>query len=149
MRRAVLLSVALGLMCLAVGGGTGAAEPAETPKALRERLLKASSPADKAKAYRELFEKVGRAGMADLMKDEDDGIALQAAWEFHKKVVKRPMGDDDIYDVDELKKFVAFVKERSKAPVPEWWADCILHVTSCHLVFTPSATSPRIRFRKS
>jgi hypothetical protein len=94
--------------------------------------LKATISVDKAKAYRELFEKVGHAGMPELMKDEDDGIALQAAWEFNKKAVKRtkaiPNETDDIYDRDELAKFLPFLKARTKASVPQWWGEAILDV---------------------
>ena len=82
-------------------------------------------PEDKAKAYRLLFEKVGRPGLPDLMKGKDTGLALQASWEFHKKLVKRPKkpdrGPDDTYAPAEMKKFVEFLKDRTKSPVPEWW----------------------------
>jgi hypothetical protein len=57
---------------------TPAAESDETT-ALRDRVLKAATPKEKAVAYEAYFTKVGRAGLADLTKDEDTGIALQAA----------------------------------------------------------------------
>jgi hypothetical protein len=83
-----------------------------------------------AQAYRELFEKVGRAGLTDLTKDKDTGLALQASWELHKKLVPRPKvpgaprplaAPDDTYDPKEIKKFLDFLKDRTKAPVPDWW----------------------------
>jgi hypothetical protein len=129
MRLPHLLAACVALCCLA---SAPAAEPEKDVKALREQVVKADTPDDKAKAYKALFEKVGKAGLSELMKNEDTGIALQAAWEVHKKVVKRPKEErgrvDDIYDPDELKKFVEVVKKRTKAPVPDWWAKNILDV---------------------
>jgi hypothetical protein len=108
-------------------------------------------PWDKAKAYRALFEKVGRAGLTDLAKDKDTSLALQASWELHKKLVKRDviLSDSpppsylpkDTYDADEIKKFLTFLKDRTKAPVPEWWAKGISDLSvqvekvKCHLYF--------------
>lgn len=89
-----------------------------------------------AKAYRELFEKVGRSGLADFTKDKDTGVALHASWELHKKLVK-VAGDINngagnrsgkSYDSDEVKKFLAFLKDRTKAPVPDWWATGITNL---------------------
>lgn len=89
------------------------------------------SPENKqAREYRALFEKVGRAGLANLTKDKDMSLALQASWELHKKLVQRTVFEGgkppsyiplDTYDADELKKFLAYIKDRTKAPVPEWW----------------------------
>jgi hypothetical protein len=114
---------------LAVGRGLGA-EP--TVAELRERVVKADTPDKKAEAYKAYFLKVGRAGLKDLMKDEDTSIALQAAWEAHLKPVKRNPEirnrADDVYDPAELKRFVAFLKERTKAPVPDWWAAAVADV---------------------
>lgn len=90
------------------------------------------SPQEKqAKVYRALFEKVGLSGLPDLTKDKDTGLALQASWELHKKLVKRPEipgkrkpagAPNDTYDPNELKKFLTFLNDRTKAPLPDWWA---------------------------
>jgi hypothetical protein len=85
------------------------------------------NPKDKqARVYRELFEKVGRSGLPDLAKSKDTGLALQASWELHKKLVKRSTkkeasDPDGTYDAAEVKKFLDFLKDRTKAPVPDWW----------------------------
>ena len=116
-----------------------ATEPEKDVKALREAVLKADTPKKLAYGYKELFEKVGKDGLPELMKDDDIGLALQAAWEVHKKVVKRSEKEADdkwVYDPDELKKFVAMLKKRTKAPVPDWWAENITKVDvvpgKCH-----------------
>jgi hypothetical protein len=111
--------------------GSPAAEPDET-SALRDRVLKATKPDEKAAAYKALFTKVGKAGLAGLMKDEDTGIALQAAWELHKSPAKRATAIDhrtgDFYDSGLLKKFLGFLEVRTKAPVPGWWAGEVVAV---------------------
>src|SRR4051812_7481789 len=85
------------------------ADPAPDLKALREKVLKADDENAKVNAYRALFTAVGRAGLEDLTKDEDAGIALQAAWEANLKPAKRAQPvdhrTDDVYDPAELKKF--------------------------------------------
>jgi hypothetical protein len=109
-----------------------AGEPDVPPVASREWVVRSSVPDSKARGYRAWFEKVGRAGLTDLMSDKDAGIALQAAWEAHKKPARRakpvPSRVDDVYDPAELKKFVAFVKDRTKAPVPAWWTEVVIDV---------------------
>jgi hypothetical protein len=123
--------VILTMLFLLIIGSSPAADPDETT-ALRDRVLKAATPEEKAAAYKAYFTKVGRAGLAGLMKDEDVGIALQAAWETHTKPARRakpvPYRVDDVYDPDELKKFAAFVKDRTKAPVPDWWSGEVVAV---------------------
>jgi len=103
-----------------------------TVAALREAVLRANSVDKAAEAYKAYFVQIGRVALKDRMKDEDTGIALQSAWEVHLKPAKRKKSDDirtdDIYDPDELGKFVAFLKDRTKAPVPEWWARCVVDV---------------------
>jgi hypothetical protein len=114
------------------GGWRSARADAEpTVAELRERVLKADTPEKKAEAYKAYFLKVGRAGLKDLTKDEDTSIAIQAGWESHKLVKREPAvrgRADDIYDPDDLKKFVAFLKERGKVSVPDWWAAAVVVV---------------------
>jgi len=120
------LAACVALCCLA---SAPAAEPEKDVKALREEVVKADTQKAKIYGYKALFEKVGKAGLPDLMKDEDTGIALQAAWEVHKKLVQRskeiPPQSSDIYEPDGLKKFVEVLKKRTKAPLPDWWAESI------------------------
>src|SRR5262249_49375902 len=144
------------LACLGVIDGAFVADSNEAPKALREQVLKASSRTEKAEAYQKLFEKTGRAGFADLTKDEDTGIALQAAWESHRKAIKRPkhitLRPDDIYDPAEFEKFLTFLKDRTKAPVPDWWAEAIVSVDLFpgeHHAFRSDLKNPVPKLRKS
>ncbi|MBN9122354.1 MAG: hypothetical protein J0I06_24975 [Planctomycetes bacterium] len=83
-----------------------------------------------ARVYRELFEKVGQSGLPDLTKDKDTGLALQASWESHKKLVKRTTKPrafypKDTYSADEIKKFLTFLKDRTGTSAPDWWAEGI------------------------
>jgi hypothetical protein len=114
------------------GWPTARADAEPTVAELRERVIKADTSEKKAEAYKAYFLKVGRAGLKDLMKDEDTGIALQASWETYTKPIKRMpaigVRADDVYDPAELKKFVVFLKERTKAPVPDWWANRVADV---------------------
>jgi hypothetical protein len=107
------------------------AQPATPRDALRQKVLNAASPHAKADAYRTLFQSA-QSEIANLTKDKDISIALQASWESNKKLIKRldridPRLDDQ-YDRTALDKFVRFFKERTKAPVPEWWARDIVEV---------------------
>jgi hypothetical protein len=108
-----------------------AAEPAPPPRPV-VRLKE--TPDEQAKAYKQLFERVGKSGLMGLCKDEDTSLALQAAWETHKKLipgdpqgVRRRRGyPQHTYDPKEMNKFVAFCKERTRGPFPDWWADRLL-----------------------
>jgi hypothetical protein len=132
MKLTLLDQTAIALVCSVVGNVFAIADPSDPVKQLRLRVLEAKSPDDKAKAYQALFEHVRRAGLPQLMKDPDVGIALQAAWEANAKPTKRARHidnrDDDIYDPASLRDFVQFLSERTNAPVPEWWAKCVTHV---------------------
>src|SRR5262245_17399925 len=94
--------VAVGCLLSLAVVGRGALSQPDTPARLRQQLLQAEKPSEVAESYRALFEKVGRAGLAKLAQDEDTGLALQANWELHKKLVKRDKPverrSDDIYD---------------------------------------------------
>src|SRR5437667_9778674 len=102
---------AIGIALLFSGAVFIQAEPERTAAALRARVLRADSR-DKAAAYQAYFLRLGRAGLRDRMKDDDTGVALQAAWEVHLKPAKRKKKlegrTDDVYDSAELAKFLAF-----------------------------------------
>lgn len=151
---------AIGFVCsLIVAAG---ALNADDPKPPRP---KAEEPEEKqARTYRELFEKVGRSGLPALTESKDTGLTLQASWELHKKVVERAevpgarkfvLAPKQTYDATEMKKFVAFLKERTKAPVPDWWEKGIqsLYVASeakIHIYFgeeKPLSLLDKIEFK--
>lgn len=126
-RARLVLSLLTFILAIATVRG---AEP--TVAELRERVLKADSPKKKGEAYEAFFVKVGRDGLKELMKDDDPSIAIQSAWQAHAKPIKREPAvrgrADDIYDPEEFKKFVSFLKERGKVDVPEWWASAVVMV---------------------
>lgn len=124
-----LLALAIGCVCSFAGAAW--AGPDDGLPTLRKAVLAAKDKDEKAEAYRAHFSRVGRAGLNGLTRDDDIGIALQAAWEVHTKAIKRLKlnnRSDNIYEPVELGKFVAFLKDRTKAPVPDWWAKSIVDV---------------------
>jgi hypothetical protein len=125
-------SIAIGLFCMLVGNLTALADPSDAAKRLRQKVIEAKSSDAKAAAYQRLFESVGRKGLAELMKDPDTGIALQAAWEANTRPTWRrkhdPTRSDNIYDPAGLRNFVEFLRAHTKAPVPDWWATRIVEV---------------------
>jgi hypothetical protein len=81
--------------------------------------------------YRERFEKVGRAGLAELLKDKDTGVSLVAAWELNRKLITlpnpKPMRDSDgTYDPEGMKAFLKHVSTRTGLTVPDWWQKNLL-----------------------
>lgn len=104
-------------------------------KALRKEVLKdLYADEDKsdavAGAYKKLFTHVGLAGLPKLAKDEDTSISLQAAWEVHKKAVKRdpPIRNrtDWVFDRKPMEKFLKVVGKRLKMEPPAWWGATLL-----------------------
>lgn len=121
--RALTVRAVIGLV--AVCASAAAVETAPPP-----RLVDRTPAEEQARAYRALFEKVGRAGLPELTKSKDTSLALQASWELHKKITQRLEkglnGGHDTYESDEVKKFLTVLKERTKASVPEWWQKSIM-----------------------
>jgi len=148
---------------LIAAGCLFAAEPAArcdsepTVAELRERVLRAKDRSEGYTAYKEDFKRLGRSGLLKAMKDTDTGIVLQAAWEVHKKPVKRPRpipdSEDETCDPAEMAKFVTFLKDRTKAPVPDWWArlllDTDLILGKYHTFPTVRAVAPTLRKSKA
>jgi len=131
-------------------------ESTDRKQALRDQVLQADTAANAGKAFEELFQHIGAVGLRDLLADKHNGIALQAAWEVHKKAIKRPTPianrTDDIYDRDELAKFLTFLKDRTKAPVPDWWAAGITQIElfpGQHLASGDWLLKDRPKFKKS
>jgi hypothetical protein len=125
-----LLALPALVIVVATSAAAGDADP--TIVALRASVLRTETRDKTAEAYKNYFLRLGRAGLRDSLKDEDIGIALQAAWETHLRPAKRKKEEefrtDDVYDATELTKFVTFVKERTKASIPDWWAFAVTDV---------------------
>jgi hypothetical protein len=114
---------------------TGEDKDAAQVKALRNEVLKdLLAPKDKSarvgEAYRKFFTHVGLAGLKRVTEDEDTSIALQAAWELHRKVVKRekhiPLRTDWVFDKKPMEEFLEFAAKRLKAKPPTWWSATLL-----------------------
>jgi hypothetical protein len=109
---------------------------AERVKALRKEVLKDLLATDEDKsevvagAYKKLFTRVGRVGLPKLMEDEDTSIALQAAWEVHRKAVKRnpPIRrrTDWVFDRKPMEEFLKVAAKRLKSEPPAWWSATLL-----------------------
>jgi hypothetical protein len=142
--------------CLLILSGLAPGQPDEKEQVLRDRVLHADSIAKAGKAYQEYFQYFGITGLQKRLTDTHTGIALQAAWEIHKKPTKRtkpiPGRTDHVYDEVELAKFLAFVKERTKTPVPPWWAEAIVKAElfpNQHHAFSLRINKAVPKFRKS
>ena len=124
--------IAFSGLVLAAVPSLAPADPEPKAADLRERVLRADSRSEAADAYKAYFLCLGRSGVKSLTKDENLGIALQAAWETHLKPVKRKekvdSRSDDVYDPAELVQFVTFLKDRTKAPIPPWWSTGVTDV---------------------
>jgi hypothetical protein len=139
-RHGLYWSVAFAGVFIATARLTAGADPGPATATLREAVLRADSSDKAAPAFKAYFLRLRRAGLPDLLKDENSGIALQAAWETHLQPAERKekagLRTNDKYDPAELGKFVTFFKERTKAPVPDWWAsaltDVYLFPGNCH-----------------
>jgi hypothetical protein len=114
----------------------GGSEQADRSKTLRERIVKSlagdeENSEEAARAYKELFTHLGRAGLKGLTGGGDTSIALQASWELHRKAVKRaPPIDyraDWVFDRKLAEGFVAFYSKRVKADPPAWWRTTLVH----------------------
>ena len=128
---------------------------------LRSNVLTAGTEFEASEAYKNFFCSIGLASLPGLFEDEDTGIALHAAWEAHKALATRqaaesaldtPVRSEIIYDRARLTQFQAFVKKRTKAPIPAWWSSQIVDVDvapgKCH-AFNGAHVAMALRFRKS
>jgi hypothetical protein len=108
------------------------AQAPDTSASLREEVLRADNSFVAGKAYQKYFLHLGKEALKNRMQDADTGIALQAAWEVHTKPVRRQKQvegrPNDFYDSAELAKFLDFLKKRTRATVPDWWAASIVDV---------------------
>jgi hypothetical protein len=104
-------------------------------KAMRKEVLKElfaeeDKSAAVAWAYRKLFTHVGHDGIKKLMEDEDPSIALQAAWELHRKAMKRDppilIRTDWVFDRKEIEEFLNSFSKRLKTEPPVWWKSTLL-----------------------
>jgi hypothetical protein len=111
------------------------AKEAQEIRALRSEVLKGLFAAEGrsaavAGAYKNLFTYVGLARLKKLADDEDKSIALQAAWELHRKPVKRspPMRYRTAWGFDKkrIEEFLGFVAKRLTTEPPEWWGATLM-----------------------
>jgi hypothetical protein len=82
---------------------------------LRQAVLQAKTYAQAGKAYRALFKRLDREGLANLENDPDPGIALQAAWELH---VARAIAAKRI---PQPQRFLGFLEGRTRLRIPLRW----------------------------
>jgi hypothetical protein len=84
-----------------------------------------------ADAYEQLFTLAGPAGLRELANDKDPSIALQAAWELHKKAVTRdpeiPGRTDWVFDKELLKGFLKDLAKHLKCEPPKWWSTTLIN----------------------
>jgi hypothetical protein len=103
--------------------------PAEIEK-LVQAILASKHPKESgseigtAKAYRELFKKVGAEGLRELQTHSEDGISIQAAWE--EVVLKVPEKKSVHLDRHKLDWFLGFLEGRARLRAPSWWSDSLL-----------------------
>lgn len=118
------------LICCGMSRGGEDAERSKKIEQLREILINAKHDAETADAFKKLFLYVGRAGLADLTKDENTSIALQAAWELNKQIVKRdpeiPGRIDWVIEPKGMEKFLTLMAERTNTEIPKWWREAVL-----------------------
>jgi hypothetical protein len=97
---------------------------------LRDLLADEDKSIAVAGAYKKLFAHVGIAGLPKLVEDEDTSIALQAAWELHRKAVKRepPIQNrtDWVFDKKPMEQFLKVLGKRLKSDPPAWWGSTLL-----------------------
>jgi len=84
-----------------------------------------------AASYKKLFTHVGSIGLPKLVEDEDASIAMQAAWELHRKSVKRDppikYRTDWAFDKKSLGEFLKVMTKRLKSEPPAWWSATLLN----------------------
>ncbi|HKB05059.1 MAG TPA: hypothetical protein VKD90_22740 [Gemmataceae bacterium] len=126
----------LSLLMASVPAAADDDKGAEAVRPLRAAVLKDLYAADDksravATAYKALFTHVSSAGLMNLAEDEDPSIALQAAWELHRKAVKRDppiVGRTDwVFDRKPMEEFLGFAAKRLKTDPPGWWRTAVLH----------------------
>jgi hypothetical protein len=102
----------------------------EEVERLRRNVEGADSTYAAGEAFRALFTKLKRDRLRPLMDDKNTGIALQAAWEVHKKVVKRKppiLGRTNwVFAEKEMEEFVQFLTKRTGTPPPAWWSGAMV-----------------------
>jgi hypothetical protein len=127
----------LGTLILAACQMAGARDDkeAERVKALRKDVLQnlfvdEDKSESVATAYKKLFTHVGLGEIPKLREDEDLSIALQAAWESHRKVVKRnPLirnRTEWVFDKKPIEEFLKVATKRLKSEPPGWWKAALL-----------------------
>jgi hypothetical protein len=123
------------LVASLLASATADDKEAEKLKAMRNEVLKDLFAAEDkssavADAYKKLFTHVWLAELKKFMEDEDTSIALQAAWELHRKAVKRdppiPGRTDWVFDKKPMEEFLKLAAKRLKTELPAWWEATLL-----------------------
>jgi hypothetical protein len=79
-----------------------------------------------AKGYEELFRRVGPAGIRELKKHKNPGVALRAAWEEVRLTVPKKELSGVPVDADALQRFLNVAKEQLPLLIPDWWQKALL-----------------------
>jgi hypothetical protein len=87
---------------------------AATNQLVRE-IAAASTPNQAGRLYSKLFKAVNQAGLAELKKCPETGVALRATWE---EAVGNRNGDE--IEPMAMAKFLGFVKGRLEIDLPDW-----------------------------
>lgn len=121
------------VVALVIGAGLVVRQLFRVPMA-RRQAPSAPTSLETGKAYKDLFESLGRDGLERLTEDEDTGIALAAAYQ---PIVRqnnrwREIDESGIQEVRPIKRrreihqalgteFLEFLEKRTGLDPPEWW----------------------------
>jgi hypothetical protein len=102
-------------------------------QSLRESVIKARSMGDPvtsaratSQAYEKYFVYLGRSRLTRLLDDPDIGIALQAAWEVHRVVLKPQPGKAPwMLDEGNTTQFLKQAEKRIGFQPPRWWKEYV------------------------
>lgn len=122
--------VAILLACIVLCAMTIPAPAQSKPEppvaTLRQKVLDAKRWQESQDARRALLQRVGPAGLTDLTKDEDTGIALLASWEQVRLTVPDKESDQRTpVDARKLAWFLGFLEGRARVELPPWWAETV------------------------
>ena len=104
--------------------------PSSLPRDLEEQvktILVAKNALQAWEGYRMLFAKAGASGIRQLQNHQNDGIALQAAWqEVALTLPEKEPESTTRPDGHRLAWFIGFVEGRLRTPMPAWWKEAVL-----------------------
>ncbi len=121
-RTAVFLCVVLPIGPRAIWGQHEMDVDADQQLAL---VLSAESGAAASAAYRRIFQDASDDEVVKLKCHENDGLAIQAAWETAVRQLHAVKGRQSL-DSATVGRFVGFVEGRLQVNAPGWWAQTLL-----------------------